>query len=199
MTDCHWVLTGHTAWTTEWYASAFDVTNRWLNHALSMSGRKRKEETACKCGSTTHKRTRSRHCHLNTRWVDEHLRLGDQVAANRELSRLESLRQALTGTGDAVSAVVPPASSPPASSPPAIVALLADEVHLLHSLRLPATGVTTSSMQVDADGTDRGAGIPAGDTAVLSTPATTRTSRGPTSGSRRRRSHASRAAPRRPT
>ena len=142
MTDCHWVLTGHTAWTTEWYASAFDVTNRWLNHALSMSGRKRKEETACKCGSTTHKRTRSRHCHLNTRWVDEHLQLGDQVAANRELSRLESLRQALTGTGDAVSAVVPPASSPPASSPPAIVALLADEVHLLHSLRLPATGVT---------------------------------------------------------
>ena len=175
MTDCHWVLTGHTAWTSEWYASAFDVTNRWLNHALSMSGRKRKEETACKCGSTTHKRTRSRHCHLNTRWVDEHLQLGDQVAANRELSRLESLRQALTGTGDAVSAVVPPASSPPASSPPAIVALLADEVHLLHSLRLPATGVTTSSMQVDADGTDRGAGIPAGDMAVLSTPAATRT------------------------
>ena len=64
---------------------------------------------------------------------------GDQEAADRELSRLEGLRQALTGTGVASSSET--AVLPPASSPPAIVALqecapLDDEVSLLLSFNI---------------------------------------------------------------
>ena len=64
---------------------------------------------------------------------------GDQEAADRELSRLEGLRQALTGTGVVSSSET--AVAPPASSPPAIVALqecapLDDEVSLLLSCNI---------------------------------------------------------------